>query len=157
MSYVAWILAVGLLTYFFQGYLNRKENPNQNPDSEFYQGAIEVKLKRNASGHYVTNGYINQKQVKFLLDTGATSVSIPETIAQEIGLPYGPKHIASTANGNIEVYQTRIDLLEIGDIKLRNVSASINPYMENTILLGMSALKRIEFSQRGNTLTLRKY
>jgi aspartyl protease family protein len=45
----------------------------------------------------------------------------------------------------------------IGDIKLTNVSAHINPSMDfDEILLGMSALKQIEFTQRGDTLILRQ-
>ncbi len=159
MNYVAWILGFLLLTYWFQNYLDNKENPNQQPVSEFNQtGAIEVKLKRNAYGHYVTNGSINRQTVTFLLDTGATHVSVPETVAKRLSLPYGPTQKVNTANGIVDVYQTRLDTLTIGDITLRNVSASINPYMQSEqILLGMSALKRIEFSQRGNELTLKQY
>ncbi|MER2493208.1 retropepsin-like aspartic protease family protein [Catenovulum sediminis] len=159
MSYAAWIIAFFLLTYFFEGYLNKKENPNQNPESYYTnQGAIEVKLERNQHGHYVTNGKINQQIVTFLLDTGATNVSVPENIAKRLNLPYGPSQRVGTANGSINVYQTRIDVLEIGDIKLRNVAANINPYMQGEqILLGMSVLKRIEFTQRGSTLTLKQY
>ena len=45
-----------------------------------------------------------------------------------------------------------------GDISLQNVRATINPgYKSNQILLGMSFLKHLEFSQRGDTLTLRQY
>jgi aspartyl protease family protein len=60
-----------------------------------------------------------------------------------------------TANGPITVFETRISELSIGDITLFNVRASINPAMPPPqILLGMSALKQIEFVQRGDSLTL---
>ncbi|WP_016955495.1 TIGR02281 family clan AA aspartic protease [Catenovulum agarivorans] len=159
MNYAAWIIAFFLLTYWFEGYLNKKENPNQNPSSHYTgQGAIEVELTRNRQGHYVTNGRINSRIVTFLLDTGATHVSIPEHIAQGLGLRYGESFPVGTANGTVTVYSTNIERLEIGDITLTNVRANINPHMQqDSILLGMSALKRIEFSQRGNILTLRQY
>lgn len=159
MYYAAWIIGFVLLTYGFQRFYDNQENPNQSPVSEYSQaGTIEVRLKRNPYGHYVTNGHINQQTVTFLLDTGATHVSVPEKVARRLNLPYGPRQTVSTANGVVEVFQTRLDTLQVGEITLRNVSASINPHMdEEQILLGMSALKRIEFSQRGNTLTLKQY
>lgn len=157
MATVAWLAGFVVLFLFFDDLIQDKINPNQAPESVFNQGAIEVKLKRNASGHYVSNGLINETPVTFLLDTGATQVSIPQTTADKIGLVYGQKQRVNTANGAIDVYRTQVDVLQIGDIKLRNVAASINPFMEGEILLGMSALKKIEFSQRGDVLTLRKY
>jgi len=63
-----------------------------------------------------------------------------------------------TANGTITVHNTTLATLSIGNITLSNVSASINPAMHDLeILLGMSALKDIEFTQRGDQLTLKQY
>ena len=62
-----------------------------------------------------------------------------------------------TANGVVTIYQTRLNSLTIGEIELYNIDASINPAMNaGAILLGMSALGQIEFSQQGDTLTLRQ-
>ena len=102
-------------------------------------------------------GQINRQPVEFLLDTGATDVVIPEAIARQLNLRVGRPHLASTANGTITVYSTIIDELGIGDIILYNVRASINPAMRPpSVLLGMSALKQIEFIQKGDSLTLRQ-
>jgi aspartyl protease family protein len=58
----------------------------------------------------------------------------------------------------VTVFDTQLDQLSIGDITLKNVNASINPSMDmGEILLGMSALKEIEFTQRGDQLTLKQY
>jgi aspartyl protease family protein len=63
-----------------------------------------------------------------------------------------------TANGQVTVIKTLIKELRIGSIVLYDVAANINPGMKSDeILLGMSALKRVEFSQRGKELTLREY
>jgi len=63
-----------------------------------------------------------------------------------------------TANGMVTVYKTEIEQLSIGNIFLYNVAAHINPAMKSdAILLGMSALKKVEFSQKGKLLTLREY
>ena len=93
-----------------------------------------------------------------MLDTGATDVAIPETIASELGLPRGPKAFYRTANGAVEVAMTRLDQVSLGDITLSDIRATINPgYRSDDILLGMSFLKHLEFTQRGDTLTLRQY
>jgi aspartyl protease family protein len=58
----------------------------------------------------------------------------------------------------VTVYGTEVSRLRIGNIELQDVRASITPSMAgDTILLGMSALQQVEFSQRGSTLTLRQY
>jgi len=102
-------------------------------------------------------GEINGQSVEFLLDTGATDVVIPEDLAARLHLHRGRSGTAMTANGPVTVFETNIDVLTVGDIELTNVRASINPAMSATsILLGMSALGRIEFSHQGNLLTLRQ-
>ncbi len=158
MYTIAWIFAIALLTVFFSGHEDKRINPNQNPESRISGKATEVILKQNRQGHYVTNGTINDVNVIFLLDTGATDVSIPEHVADKIGLRKGRGIPISTANGVIKVYQSWIKDLTIGDILLHDIDANINPEVrDDFILLGMSALKKIEFTQRDGTLTLKAY
>ncbi len=156
MLVLASIMAMALLTLFFADLESKRRNPNQRPISTVTSANTEVVLERNRAGHYVVTGTINDKEVEFLLDTGATDVVIPARIAKEIGLPLGRPARAMTANGPVTVYTTRIDDLRIGAIHLTDVPASINPAAQPGILLGMSALKQIEFVQRGNSLTLRQ-
>jgi aspartyl protease family protein len=107
-------------------------------------------------GHYVARGKVNGQSVTFLLDTGATLVAIPEGLAQKFGLRKGRQGMSQTANGRVITYRTEIDRLQLGDIQLSNVAASITPGMDgDVILLGMSALKEFELMQKGDTLTLR--
>jgi aspartyl protease family protein len=118
-------------------------------------GIREVVLEQNRKGHYVAGGKVNGVPVTFLLDTGATDVAVPESIALQAGLERGNASFAATANGIVTVYSTRINELVLGNIVLKDINASITTSMVgNTILLGMSALKQIEFTQRGTTLTL---
>ncbi len=147
------------LTFFFDGWLEGQSNPNRVPQSsESADGIREVVLQRNRQGHYVAGGAINGVPATFLLDTGATDVAIPEAFANQAGLPRGYAGQASTANGVITVYSTVIQELQLGNIRLHDIEASITPSMGgDTILLGMSALQRVEFTQRGSTLTLRQF
>lgn len=158
MFAIGFIMALGLLVAFFSGVLDRQYNPNQNPVSLSTPAGIEVALQQNAMGHYVTSGEINGQSVTFLLDTGATNVSIGARLGQQLGLQPGRRYTALTANGSITVAQTNIRELKIGEITLYNVDANLNPGMDSDkILLGMSALKQLEWTQRGDVLTLKTF
>lgn len=153
-------LALGLaaLTLFFDNWLASENNPNRDPQTMLSStGVREVVLQRNRQGHYVVSGTINGIPVTFLLDTGATDVAIPEAIARQAGLESGYAGRAYTANGAVTVFTTTVSELRFGNITLHDVRASITPSMQaDTILLGMSALQHVEFTQSGSTLTLRQ-
>ncbi|WP_232358738.1 retropepsin-like aspartic protease family protein [Paraneptunicella aestuarii] len=159
MMFFAWIAALIVLTTWFDDLLLERINPNTEPTSYSSQyGGIEVRLKRNAMGHYVTSGKINGQPVTFLLDTGATDVSIPAHLATQLGLSEGARLRTRTANGTITVRETHIDSINIGDIQLRNIEGNLNPGLHgDEILLGMSALKKLEFQQKDGWLILRDY
>ena len=158
MTVLAWILVLGLLSLFFSGWLEKLNNPNQQVSTRLLaDGVREVVLQQNRGGHYVANGTINGHPVTFLLDTGATSVSVPASIARPLGLKRGAPLRANTANGTITTYATRLDEVQLGDITLRNVRADINPRMQgDEVLLGMSFLRKLEFTQRDRELTIRQ-
>lgn len=153
--WITWLLLLATLGFGFNEFLERKYNPNQQPESYQQNDTNVVILERSSYGHYVTTGEINQQPVTFMLDTGATNVSIPEQVANTLNLEKMRSYYVQTANGKAKVYETALSQLRIGDILLYNVDAHINPNMHsNEILLGMSALKQVEFSQKGKYLTL---
>jgi aspartyl protease family protein len=156
--WLAWIIAIALLMFVFEDVLNQQFNPNSQPEMSLNSsGKAEVVLKQNRQGHYVTQGNINEASVTFLLDTGATQVSIPAHIADKLQLESYGSYSVQTANGKVTVYKTKIDQLSIGNLFLYNVAAHINPAMKNDeILLGMSALKQLDFQQTGKQLILRE-
>lgn len=158
MMLFAWAAGLALLTLVFNDHLVSRFNPNQAPTSSVTaNGTAEVALERNASGHYVASGAINRLPVTFLLDTGATDVAVPESIAVRLGLERGPGGISQTANGPVAVWSTVLDEVSLGDIRLTDVRASIVPSLEGgaPVLLGMSFLKRVDFAQQEGQLILR--
>lgn len=159
MMLFAWVIGLLMLTQVFDFWGDRQINPNQTPNSMVSDtGVREVVLQRNRFHHYVTSGRINGSKVQFLLDTGASDVVVPAQLVRKLNLAEGRAGFAKTANGTIKIYSTKLDTLQIGDITLRNVGASINPNMDGDgVLLGMSALRAIEFTQKGDKLTLRQY
>lgn len=154
-----WVLGLLLLALVFNGLLEQQHNPNRSvTSSTTLDGVREVVLQRNRSGHYMVTGNINNQAVEFMLDTGASDVSVPDSVARRLGLQRGTPRTYSTANGTITAFQSRLPNLSLGEIELHDVRASINPHMEgDTILLGMSFLQHLEFTQRGDTLIIRQY
>lgn len=154
---LAWCAALFLATRFFGEWEARQQNPNIVVSSEQGEGFIEVKLASNNQGHFVASGQINGQSVDFMLDTGATDVSIPAEMAERLKLEKGFGVTLSTANGRAQGYRTRIDRLQLGDIVLRDVRALVVPGLDGKqVLLGMSALNKLEFTQRGGTMLLRQ-
>ncbi|CAI8964776.1 aspartyl protease family protein [Pseudomonas sp. IT-196MI5] len=154
---LAWCAALFLATRFFGQWEARQQNPNVVVSSEQGEGFIEVKLVSNVQGHFVASGQINGQPVDFMLDTGATDVSVPADLARRLKLEEGFGVTLSTANGLSQGYRTRIERLQLGDIVLRDVRALVAPGLHgDQVLLGMSALNKLEFTQRGGTMLLRQ-
>jgi len=161
MMAIAWILFMFILLGGFDYLISKRNNPNQNiVTNEYYLAnglQKEIVLQRNAYGHYVTSGTINDYEVVFLLDTGASDIAVPESLANDIGLIKKQRIVVKTANGNARAYRTRIDSVGVGDIKLYDLNATILTNMPGKeILLGMNFLKHLEITQKGKTLTIKQ-
>ncbi|MEH6636504.1 MAG: TIGR02281 family clan AA aspartic protease [Halioglobus sp.] len=159
MQVLGWLVFLALGVFFFSDFLDNQYNPNQTLQTIYgEEGVREVILQRNKFGHYVTSGEINGQPVTFILDTGATGVAVPSAVAKRLGLRRGQAFRTQTANGTAVSYAARLDRVSVGGIELKDVLAGITPGLQTEeILLGMSFLKYIEFTQRGDTLILRQY
>lgn len=151
---MAWITAFALMWWLFDDYLDRREFPNRDLVVEV-GGMQELVLRRNHVGHYLAPGTINGESVVFLVDTGATQVSVPAHLAEDLGLHAGSRGRALTANGAVDIWHTRINELGLGPFVLTNVRGHINPGMtSDQVLLGMSVLRHLDFAQRDGHLIL---
>ena len=159
MFILTWIILLAMLIYYFTGEERRQFNPNETPTLIDVQGKRTLLLKANRQNHFVMSGKINGKDTTLVLDTGATNVAIPAIMASRLQLTQGKPGIAMTANGPVTVYSTRIAKLQLGEIVLYDVPADLNPGMNasNQILLGMSALSQVEFSQRDGMLLISQW
>ena len=153
-----WIIGFLLLALIFSKVVDHQNNPNQSVATSQSSQFQEIVLERNRYGHYVFDGEINGKAVTFLVDTGATRISIPANLQTYLNLKLGPAFKVSTANGVATAYMTRLDELKLGEILLTDVKASLNPGLpDDQILLGMNVLKNMELVQRGDSLIIRQY
>lgn len=152
MLFVGWLIAGGLVWWVMDGFVR----PNAHLTSVSGQQS-EVVLKRGMDGHYSAPGHINGREVFFLVDTGATQVAVSQALARELGLPRGSASQASTANGVVTAYTTRLDTVSLGGLTAHEVAGSILPAMPNdAVLLGMSYLSRFDVSIRGDEMHIRQ-
>ena len=113
-------------------------------------------LIADARGHFVVPGSINGVPMKFLVDTGATLVSLGAADARRarIDAAKGTPGMTMTANGPARVWRVRLESVKLGDITLRDVDASVHEQDMPVVLLGMSFLNRMEIHRDGSAMTL---
>jgi aspartyl protease family protein len=121
-----------------------------------------VTLAADERGHFMVEGSINGGHVRFLVDTGATMISLSSAEADRLGVDYrkGQRAAAVMADGRrVPSYRVKLDSVTIGDMTLLNVDASVHESAGmGMALLGMSFLNRTEMRRDGATMTLiRRY
>ena len=121
-------------------------------------GGSQIVLPAGLGGHFTTSGSINGRPVEFIVDTGATAVSMSQADADRIGLAYrtGRRGLTQTANGAIPVNFVTLNSVRIGDVEVYNIEAAVVPAPMSHVLLGNSFLTRFQMKRENDTLTLEK-
>jgi aspartyl protease family protein len=119
-------------------------------------GGRQIVLSAESGGHFFSNGTINGKTVRFVVDTGATNVSMSAEDADRIGLDYknGQRGMSRTANGVVPVYRTNLTSVRVGDVVVYNVDATVVPGQMPYVLLGNSFLTRFQMRRDNDKMTL---
>lgn len=153
-AHMTWILILVMLTYGFNAYLEQRDYPNSQ--LSLANGTDQVRLIADQKGQYRAPGTINGYPVSFVVDTGATYVSLSDALANELSLPRQGKSFAITANGRVPVDLTQLEEVSLGGLSMGNVPAMIVPELDSQIvLLGMSFLKHLDLVQSDGKLELR--
>ena len=116
-----------------------------------------VNLTRQPDGHFISSGRINNRWVEFMVDTGATSVTLNSYTADHLGISYieAPTLEVGTAQGKTQAYQVILASVAVGDVLLTNVSAFIiEGRFPQTILLGNTFLSRVNMRTENSAMTL---
>ncbi len=118
----------------------------------------QIILPADGGGHFVTSGTINGRSVRFVVDTGATTIAIGQAEADRIGLAYknGRIGFTHTANGSVPTYRIALNSVRIGDVEVFNVEASVLPAALPYVLLGNSYLTRFQMRRANDRMTLDK-
>lgn len=116
-----------------------------------------VNLERQDDGHFITSGRINNRWVEFMIDTGATSVTLNSYTADLLGIEYANAETVevATAQGNTDAYQVILGSVAVGDVLLTNVRAFIiRGRFPQMILLGNTFLSRVNMRIENTAMTL---
>lgn len=117
-----------------------------------------IVLTSSSGGHFVTSGTVNGSAARFVVDTGATTVTMGASDAERLGIDYkkGQLGISHTANGMVRAYGVTLASVRIGDVQVYNVEATVLPTAMPFMLLGNSYLDRFQMRRENDTLTLEK-
>lgn len=121
-------------------------------------GGTQIMLAAGPGGHFVTSGSINGRAVRFVVDTGATTIAMGEADAKRIGLDYtrGQRGMVRTANGDVPSYRVSLREVRVGDVTVYNVDATVVPASMEVMLLGNSFLSRFQMRRDADILVLEK-
>jgi len=113
-------------------------------------------LTADARGHFIAEGAVNGKPVRFVVDTGATVVALPASEAVRLGIDYrkGRPGTTRTAGGVVPVYRLIFDSVKVGGIELHAVEGLVIEQGLDIALLGMSFLSRVEMKNESQVMTL---
>jgi len=114
-----------------------------------------LRLAAANDGHYYVDGAIDGKAVRFVVDTGATTVTVGGPDAIRIGLPEGDPAGFRTAAGNISGRVVRGRSVRAGCFDLSGLSVAVSPPMGGSALLGQNFLRHFEVTMSDSTMVLR--
>lgn len=118
-----------------------------------------VNLYANSQGHFLGDMQINGSTLKFLVDTGATTIAINSGDAKYANIDYkrGEQVQMSTANGLVIGYRIHLNTIKIGGIVMNQVEATVlEGGFPQVVLLGMSVLNRMDIKRDNAIMTLTK-
>jgi aspartyl protease family protein len=118
-------------------------------------------LKADDHGQFFLTAQVNGTSLPAIIDTGATSVAMNSEDAYRLGIDYlrGERVTARTASGPSTAYIVTLPSVQVGEIVLNNVQASIIEVSKDElplVLIGMSFLKKVDMRRSGDTMQLQK-
>jgi aspartyl protease family protein len=105
----------------------------------------EIRIPMAIDGHFWVDGVVNGRNVKFLVDSGATMTTIGRGTAADVGVraSQSRNQIVRTGNGYIRVATGQAERLEVGDIQRTNLAVHIADG-EDLNVLGMNFLSSLQ-------------
>lgn len=146
---IFWCVVMGLLYLLMTHYLKPKQaKVLANGD---------LVISRSQDGHFYTTGRINGQEAKFLVDTGASLVSVSEGFARKAFIRGGVPTTFKTANGDRPGLVVEGVGVSIGPVSVTNVKVGVGLHVgaENVALLGQSFLSKFDITMNKNQMVLR--
>ena len=149
-----WLAVAGVLYLVF----DRMEQNRQASLKPYALSSGDLVIPRQRDGHFHVEGEVNRQPVRFLVDTGASHVSVSQALAEQAGLPQGAPMTLSTANGTRPGQLVRGVPVRAGDLVLNDASISVglSGLPTDPALLGQSFLKHFDVEIGRDTMVLRR-
>lgn len=148
-----WLVLAGLLFGVFKWIEERERAPLQPYTTE----SGELVIPRHRDGHFYVDGEVNRVPVQFLVDTGASAVSVSDTQAQQAQLPQGRPITLQTANGERPGRIMHNIPVKVGPLSFNQttVVAGLVGLPAQQALLGQSFLRQFDVQLRQHDMVLR--
>ena len=143
---LVWLVLMGLVYVYFESY-------SRPAASQLGHG--ELRIPRAPDGHFYVDGSVNGTPVRFLIDTGASSVSLSQALAQRIGLQGGRAAEFSTAGGTASGEFFSDVSIRIANLHVDGLRVAVLPTMGAEALLGQNFLRHVDVLIRDDALLLR--
>jgi aspartyl protease family protein len=117
--------------------------------------AREIVVEASRDGHFYLEGTINDLPVRFLVDTGASYVTVGLREAERARIPDGVPAVFDTANGRVEGRLAKRQGIRVACLEVDDVTVAVSPGLGEVALLGQNFLRRFEVIQSGRELRLR--
>jgi aspartyl protease family protein len=119
--------------------------------------ARSVVIARAGDGHFWAEARVDNRSLKFVVDTGASHIALRESDAARLGIWPTPRDYTvkvNTANGVGRAALVQLRMVEVGDIVVRDLPALVHPDGALGVnLLGMSFLAKVRWThERGKLL-----
>lgn len=129
------------------------------PLAHYATGVRAAVVPMSRDGHFSADFRINGRNLRGLIDTGATYVAINTSTARHLGLRLAGsdfRHQVNTANGTTAAALVRLDRMEIGSISVDNVEAFVlEDKALSSTLIGMSFMSKLQsYRVKDNKLEL---
>jgi len=117
--------------------------------------AGEISIPRSRDAHFYVAGQINGQAVTFMVDTGASTVSVSTDLAKRLGLPAGRQIQVGTANGVAVGEEITGQTVTLGDLRIRDVRIVVLDGLSDEALLGQNVLRHLEVVQTSERMSLK--
>lgn len=143
-----WLLAGTLLFLGVQWWQHRALQ------ARFTAGEDVIEIRRGPDGHYHWPGRVNDREVDFLIDTGATGTAISASLARSLRLESVGTVQSSTANGVVTGQIVLADIALRGGLEVKRLRVAALPGLSDRPLLGMDLLGRLQWQQTDGVLRI---
>jgi len=118
--------------------------------------APSLELQADAAGHHWAAGTVNGLPVRFLVDTGASAVTLSQGEADRLRLPWRTAPIGQvrSAAGTMPAHLLELAEVRVGALTAERVGAVVVPGRERLALLGLTFLARFRMRREDDVLTL---